>query len=185
MAAVTIRSDRFAVTGPHPRMVLQPAAGAPVAVPFAPTGGEWGGAARRWVEVSRPMRPAVLADTGPGLGVVAYTLLVAHRDGAAITAVLAGLRRIAAASGEAGAVTVTGLSQAEAGPWRVTDLGVKVTRREHGTNEPVEAEVSVTLTQIVDLVVTVGRAKSADRPCPKGPRGRKCRRAKKGKGVGR
>ena len=149
----------YGATAAHPRMTIADATGFWLVIPFAPQEGEWGGFANRWAEIERPGRGTVLTDTGPGFRTVAFTLLVAYPNRASVASVLRGLADIAARGDNNGVVTVGGMAGMEAGPWRLTDMTVRVLQRQHGTNEPIMAEVDLAFGSIAWIGTHIGKAK--------------------------
>ena len=145
---------------PHPRASFRDGTGLRLDLPFAPTGGEFSGFARKWIEIERPLRPNILMDSGPGLRVNAYTLTVARPDGGSVAMELAALQIMASRSKhDKASIAVLGLSGMEGGPWRITELVVKVQRRQHGTNDPTFAEVDITFAEVGLLNMGIARTK--------------------------
>lgn len=145
---------------PHPRASFRDGTGLRLDLPFAPTGGEFSGFARKWTEIERPLRSNLLVDSGPGLRVNSYTLTVARPDGGSVALELAALQIMASRSKhDEAAIAVLGLSGMEGGPWRITELVVKVQRRQHGTNDPTFAEVDITFAEVGFLNMGIARTK--------------------------
>jgi hypothetical protein len=140
----------------HPKVVLR-AGKQRVVLPFAPEGWEWEGLGREYQEIARPGRVPVAVDTGGRLPRVRWQFTVAYPDGKPIGAVLRGLEKIADRPG--GKVAVSGASGLETGPWHVGDLRVTVTRRQHGTNQPVRAEVDLLLVGVTRVRTRIGRSR--------------------------
>lgn len=145
---------------PHPRASFRDGTGVRLDLPFAPTGGEFTGFTRKWTPVERPLRSTILVDGGPGLRVNSYTLTVARPDGGSVAWELGLLQVMASRSDDAqAAIAVLGLSGMEGGPWRITELTIKVQRREHGTNNPTMAEVDITFAAVDRITMGIGRTK--------------------------
>lgn len=155
MAQVDLRMYATA-QATHPKAVLMTKTGQRVVLPFAPVGFTATGFARDWQQVSRPSRKPVMVDAGPGLRQVSYTITVGKADGSAITDVLAQL--VAIAERPNAVVTAAGLSGLEAGPWRLVGCDVTVTRREHGTNAPVIAEVELGFAAVAEVKTRIARS---------------------------
>lgn len=158
MSAVDLRLYARAAS-PHPKAVLRDEVGNRLVLPFAPTGYDAEGWARKWVEVERPGRVSVLVDTGPSLASLAFTIVVARPGGDAIDDLLDALKSLA--SRPNAAITVTGLSVAEEGPWRFVECGARVLRRQHGTNAATIAEVSITFAAVTELRARIARSRRA------------------------
>lgn len=141
----------------HPKAVLKGEGGQPaVTLPFAPVEATLNGLARTWTGVPRPSRTTVLTDTGPGLPTLTFTVIVARSDGVNIQTELAGLADLAGLNTR---VAVDGLSDLEAGWWRITGCEIRILRREYGTNFPTIAEVGLEFTRAATSRVSIARSK--------------------------
>lgn len=125
-------------------------------LPFAPDGyeaGEWG---RRSTQIDRPSRKPILVDLGPNLDYVRYpNLAIANRDGSSIGPILSDLKDLAESWA---AVTVSGLSYLEQGPWRLTSVRPIITRR-LPNNAPRLAQVDLTFGEVTRIQTRIARSK--------------------------
>lgn len=137
------------------RVVLSDKQGTVVVLPFAPTGFQASGWARKWADLERSTRKNVLVDTGPGLRRITFPITLGRADSTSISDVLRDLMQLADA---AGVVTITGLSTLEYGPWRLEDVRVNVTHRTT-TNEPRIAEVELDLAEFTEFKARIGRSR--------------------------
>lgn len=137
------------------RVTLADGQGNVVTLPFAPTGFQASGWARKWANLERSTRKNVIVDTGPGLRGVTLTLTIGRPDGSSISDIMRDLMQLADA---ADVITVTGLSTFEVGPWRLQDVRVNVTHRTTD-NEPRIAEVELDLTEFTEFTAKIARTK--------------------------
>lgn len=139
-----------------PRAVLADGLGNVLTLPFAPTGFDADGWARKWATLTRYGNKDVDVDTGPGLRGVAYPpITVARKDGSSISGILRDLMQIADAGG---VIKITGLSSFESGPWRIAEVSVSVTHRT-SDNEPRIAEVQFKLREATFFTARIARSK--------------------------
>ena len=173
MATVTIaRTATKAPTAPkQPRAYLATDHGYKVSLPFAPVETTIGGDADIWETLDRPGRGPLVRRSGDGLRTVAFTAVVSWQDRqTSVEGTLAGLRGIAQAGSR---ITLGGMSAHERGPWRMTDLTIKVTARQAGTNRITRAEVDISLLFANDVTIIpkhTGPATGGHKPTKPKPR---------------
>lgn len=136
--------------GAHPRAVLEAEKGTRLTLPYAPRGSDLGGLADRWEQVDRPGRRPLNLHAGQSLETMSLTLVLARRDHQdSIEDLLEKLAKLGKARER---VVLTNMSPLERGPWRITDLSVSSTVRQHGTNHITRATAAVTFTAASDAL---------------------------------
>lgn len=137
----------------HPKAKLRTSSGVELELPFAPTTVEHGGLTPVFATLDRPGRKPLLRAGNEPIRTVTFTGLLAradHQDD--VEWYLARLRKI---GGLGHQVTFT-YGPLESGTWRITDLTITVTARQHGTNKATRATYSITLAEAVDEVASLG-----------------------------
>lgn len=128
---------------PHPPMEFIGDGGLRFSVPFAPLPVEHGARARKWEEVERSGRTPLLTAGGLPLPTQSFTLTLARPDHQQpVEDYINNLVRAAESTQRFG----VSYGPLERGLWRITDLRVTVTGRQHGTNLATRATAQLTLT---------------------------------------
>lgn len=136
--------------GGHPKAILEAERGTRMTLPYAPQGSELGGLADSWQRVDRPGRKPLLLHTGKRLPSMSLTLVLARRDiQTSIEPLLAKLLELGEARER---VVLSNMSPLERGPWRITDLAVSSSARQHGTNHITRATATLTLEAASDAL---------------------------------
>lgn len=160
---------------PHPKMTIVPEGGAPFEVPYAPREMSLDGVAPVYSTTDRGGRKPLLLRSGDGLRQVTFDLIFAFPDpNQSVEKQLHKMRALA----RSGARLKVNLDHTTASNlWRLTGFTQQVVLRQHGTNEPTRASVSITLQEAVDPVVNVGPLTGGAKKPPAAP-------AKAGGGAG-
>jgi hypothetical protein len=162
---------RFVPTKPkHPKMTIVPEGGVPFIVPYAPREMSLDGVAPTYATADRGGRKPLLLRSGDGLRSVSFDLIVAHPDpDVSVEQTLHQLRALA----RGGARLRVNLDHTTGSNlWRLTGFTQQVIDRQHGTNQPTRASVSITLQEAVDPVVAVGPLTGGAKPAPAKPGGK-------------
>jgi LysM repeat protein len=145
VARVLLRTPAGAVSSSrHPHVTI---AGYPASVTLPITRPEvdHSDLASVWEETDRPGREPILERKNPQLGKFDLTAILVHKDRSSIEHTVLQLRRLANNSRGPLIVSYGGL---EAGYKRMTDLRVRVTQREDGTNLATQAEAYMEFSEI-------------------------------------
>lgn len=136
--------------GGHPKAVLHAERGVKLILPYAPRETDLGGLADTWDRVERPGRKPLTLRAGRRLPTMTLTALLARSDHQrSVEDLIAALTRLGEAEER---VVLSGMSPAERGPWRITDLAVNATLRQHGTNKITRATATIALTAASDAL---------------------------------
>jgi nucleoid-associated protein YgaU len=155
MAVVGVTRPRTAderpdVAGGHPKAILEAERGTRLVLPYAPQGSTLAGLADTWDTVARPGRKALVLHTGKRVPTMSLTLTLARKDRqTSIEGILDKLYKLGEAEER---VTLSNMSPRERGPWRITDLAIEATARQHGTNLITRATATLTLTAASDAL---------------------------------
>jgi LysM repeat protein len=159
-----------------PRMRLQPIDsyyGGEFAVPYSPREIEHNGIAAEYATVNRAGRKNALVYQKEQLATMSFTLFVADKYKASASSVaptrvfnaqefLAQIRYWA----RNGVRLKVTYGWFEAGTWRITELRVRTIQRGVDTNHATQAEATITMTQVVDIVVGTGPVSGGVKPAP-------------------
>lgn len=147
--SITIVQPAGSILPAHPKAALRAETGYTLVLRWAPTGADLAGWGVVWSPLDRPGRRPLVARTSDGLPTVSYSILLgglSHQD--SIEPELAALRVLAESGSR---VTLVNLSPQEAGPWRIANVSVSASLRQHGTNHFTRAVVSLDLVAAVDV----------------------------------
>lgn len=144
-----IRPESNVQLAAHPKAAFRAEDGTTVIIRWAPRGADLGGWGVTWSALDRPGRQPIVARNGEGLPSLAFEFLLGDPDHQVdVEAEIAALRRLAAGGQR---VTLVNLSPNEAGPWRIDDLKVNASLRQHGTNRITRGTCTVSLVAAVDV----------------------------------
>lgn len=143
-----------AAVGAHPKMTLVAEGRAPFVVPYAPSTTNRGGFAPKFGEVERGGRRPLNLQAAKSLKTMSFELIVAFPDwNQSIQSQLTGLTNLA----ESGARIAVNLDvDSTRNLWRLTELGVQVISRQHGSNAPTRAVCTLAFTEVSDPVRPAG-----------------------------
>lgn len=139
------------------RMTIRVAGGDLVlAIPYAPSQVDYGGRARGWVEVARPLDTPILSTSGKPLPTISFELFLGHPNARRNVKPL--LDRLEGFAGSKKRLHVK-YSSSEAGLWHLTDFTYQSLQRHEVTNEIVRATASLTFTRVSEWDAKVGPVK--------------------------
>lgn len=141
--------------GSHPKMKII-ASGKAFTVPYAPRETTSTGFVPEWSTVVRPGREPLLLRAGGSLETVTFDLIVAYPEPSQSVATPLNQLAVIAASGTR--IRLNFDARASRHLWRMTSHSEQVIARQHGTNQPTRAVVSMTFTEVSDSVRAVGPA---------------------------
>jgi LysM repeat protein len=164
----TVGIIRAATGGPygqHPQAAIRAENGYTLILRYAPTGAELGGWGVVWSALDRPGRQPIVARTAEGLPTLSFEFLLGDPDHQVdVEPYVRALRKLAEGGQR---ITLVNLSPQEAGPWRIDDLKVSATLRQHGSNRITRATVSISLIEAVDVNTRASVVSRYKRKSPK------------------
>lgn len=136
-------------TTPHPKAAIRAEDGYTHTMRYAPVGAELSGWGITWEALDRPGRQPIVARTAEGLPALSLEFLLGDPDHQVdVEQSITELRHLAAGGQR---ITLVNLSPQEAGPWRIQNIAVTATMRQHGTNRITRATVKLDLIEAVDV----------------------------------
>ncbi len=158
---VPITARQPPTTPAHPKVTLVAGSRA-VTFDYAGKAGELSNLAPTYVELDRADRTPLLVRSGRQLRRLAFDArLLRGNSGRSVEGALRELDRIAD-SGDL--VELRNYGPAAAGVWRLTELGITIENRQHGTNHVTDAVAGITLTRPSDPRVSIGPLSGGSRP---------------------
>lgn len=163
-------TPRRSETG-HIKMQIVAEGGVAFEVPYAPRQSTLDGIVPNFAEVERGGREPLLLRSGGNLLTHDFELALGYPDpDVSIESELTALRAIA----ESGSRVMVALDPSTSKyRWRITKFAQETTARQHGTNDPTRAVVTMTLTEAADPVVAVGPVTGGHSTGGKGGKGGK------------
>lgn len=149
MAAITIVQPAGPRLPPHPQAAIRAENGYTLWLRFAPEGVDIAGIGVVWSPLERPGRRPLVARTSDGLPTISYNIVLGHPNHQQDIELEVRAIRELAQSGMR--VTMVNLSPSEAGPWRIDDLGISASLRQHGTNRLTRAIATLRLVAASDV----------------------------------
>ena len=128
--------------------------GTTVWLPWAPEGSSVEGRTDKWDRVERTARQPLVRYNSAGLRTLAFDVLLAFKDESPVDH---HIERIGALGKGPRLITITGLSEAEDGPWRLEAAPVRIEQRTPDNKGVLRASVSFTFVQAVDVTLTPQR----------------------------
>lgn len=152
----------------HPKMLIQSERrDIKFVVPYAPNEVNHANLAQVWRSVERGGRTPLLLRSGRPLETLSFDLFLAARDRqkntftASVARMIDGLQDLANTRQR---IQILSLGSNITGWWRITDLSVTVTARQHLTNEPIRATATIEITRASDISVDVGPVRKSKAP---------------------
>jgi LysM repeat protein len=138
-----------AARSPHPKARMVADNGWYWEFGLAPTAADVGGWSKNWTQIARPGRKPLLVDAGPQLRTLGLQVIARHPyDPLNRTDIEGTLRALRDAAGTSLTFTIERMGVTEEGLWRLTDVKVRPTRRQHGTNYNTRAEVDLSFVEV-------------------------------------
>lgn len=134
--------------GGQPKALLEAERGTKLIIPYAPRAIDLGGLADTWERVDRPGRKPLTLRTGRRLPTLNLSLRLARADvQSSIEDLIAALVKLGEAEER---VTLSNMSPAARGPWRITDLAITSSALQAGTNAITRATATLSLVAASD-----------------------------------
>ena len=127
-------------------------------IPFAPSEIQYGGFGAQWQEVDRPGRTPILSNSGYGLRTMSFSVQLVGTGKARNTTQEGRLEALRRLSETETPVSVLFGSTFDTRLWRITGFSFTSNRRHPDTDEIVDADVSLSFTQVSDATASVGPA---------------------------